>query len=153
MVYAAAIMRSYLLLIICEMRCCGHIPLCPCQPSCFQLLVGDTTNKCGLPQSTRSLFHVRTFWLHRQTWRDHGAPKRGAHWFVALWCCVDECAFSPSTQAQDHVRDLAECKRAELAHCPTGATSGGTGGRRNFCGHTTLTRHAPCPLHYWGART
>ena len=43
--------------------------------------------------------------------------------FSALRCYAEECAFSLSTQAQDHVWDLAEYKRVEPAHCPTGATS------------------------------
>ena len=51
---------------------------------------------------------------------------------VALRCYAEECAFSLSTQAQDHVWDLAEYKRVEPAHCPTGATSGGTGCERNI---------------------
>jgi hypothetical protein len=55
--------------------------------------------------------------------------------FVALRCYAEECAFSLSTQAQDHVWDLAEYKRVEPAHCPTGATSGGAS---CFCGHTTI---------------
>ena len=38
-----------------------------------------------------------------------------------------KCAFSLSTQAQDQVWDLAEYKRVESAHCPTGAATGGTG--------------------------
>jgi hypothetical protein len=52
--------------------------------------------------------------------------------FVALRCYAEECAFSLSTQAQDHVWDLAEYKRVEPAHCPTGATSGGTGCERSI---------------------
>jgi hypothetical protein len=52
----------------------------------------------------------------------------GLFGFVALLrCYAEKCAFSLSTQAQDHVWDLAEYKRVEPAHCPTGATSGGTG--------------------------
>ena len=56
--------------------------------------------------------------------------SKGLVGIVALRCYAEECAFSLSTQAQDHVRDLAEYKRVEPAHCPTGATSGGTGGER-----------------------
>jgi hypothetical protein len=41
-------------------RCgCGHddtFLLAPASPHAFQLLVGDTTNECGFPQSTRSFF-------------------------------------------------------------------------------------------------
>ena len=51
--------------------------------------------------------------------------------FVALRCYAEECVISLSTQAQDHVWDLAEYKRVEPAHCPTGATSGRTGCERN----------------------
>ena len=63
------------------------------------------------------------------------------HQFLSLFALhfhAEECAFSLSTQAQDHVWDLAEYKRVKPAHCPTGATSGGTSCERNFCGHTTL---------------
>ncbi len=53
--------------------------------------------------------------------------------FVALRFYAEECDFSLSTQAQDHVWDLAEYKRVELvAHCPNGATTGGTGSERNL---------------------
>ncbi len=52
--------------------------------------------------------------------------------FVALRCYAEKCAFSLSTQAQDHVWDLAEYKRVEPAHCPTGATSGGAGCERKL---------------------
>ncbi len=41
---------------------------------------------------------------------------------------MEEYAVFLSTQAQDHAWDLAKYKRVEPAHCPTGATSGGTGG-------------------------
>ncbi len=71
--------------------------------------------------------------------------SRGLVGFVALRCYAEECAFSPSTQAQDHVWDLVEYKRVEPAHCPTGAMSGGTGCERNIlwayhpiCLHTRL---------------
>jgi hypothetical protein len=71
------------------------------------------------------------------TWKLPGSPVilltvegHGARWFVALRCCAEECAISLSIQAQDHALDLAEYKRVEPAHCPTGATSGGTGGER-----------------------
>ena len=111
-----------------------HIPLCPCKPSCFQLLVGDTTNECGFPQSTRSLFHVKTSWLP-DDFADGGGttvPLSGELvGFVALRCYAEECAFSLSTKAQGHVWDLAKYKRPEAAHCPSGALSGGTGGERN----------------------
>ena len=43
-----------------------------------------------------------------------------------------ECAISLSTEAIGNVWNLAEYKRVEPAHCPTGATSGGTGGERFF---------------------
>jgi hypothetical protein len=56
----------------------------------------------------------------------------GLFGFVALRCSAEECAFSLSTQAQDHVWDLAEYKRVEPAHCPTGVTSGGAGCERNI---------------------
>ena len=59
-------------------------------------------------------------------------PLRGARWFVALRCYAEKYAFFLSTQAQDRVWDLAEYKRVETAHCPTGATSGGAGGERNL---------------------
>ncbi len=65
-------------------------------------------------------------------WRGHGAPKRGARWFVALRCYAEECAISLSTKAQAYSWDLAEYKQVEPAHCPTGATSGGTGGERKL---------------------
>jgi hypothetical protein len=42
-------------------------------------------------------------------------------------CNVDKYDFYLSTQAHDHVWDLVEYKQVEPAHCPTGATSGGTG--------------------------
>jgi hypothetical protein len=51
----------------------------------------------------------------------------GLFGFVALRCYAEEFAFSLSTQAQDHVWDLAEYKRVEPTHCPNGATSGGAG--------------------------
>jgi hypothetical protein len=53
-----------------------------------------------------------------------------ARWFVALRCYAEECAFSLSTQAQDHVCDLTEYRRVEPAQCQTGATSGGAGCER-----------------------
>ncbi len=52
--------------------------------------------------------------------------------FVALRCYAEECAFSLSTQAQDHVLDLAEYMRAEPARCPTSATSGVAGRERKL---------------------
>ena len=58
--------------------------------------------------------------------------SRGLVGFVALRLYAEECAFSLRTQAKDHVWDLAEYKRVELAHCPTGATSGGAGCERNL---------------------
>ncbi len=58
--------------------------------------------------------------------------SRGLFGFVALRCYAEECAFSLSTQAQDHLWDLVEYKRVEPAHCPTGATPGGTGCERNI---------------------
>ncbi len=58
--------------------------------------------------------------------------SRGLFGFVALWCYAEECAFSLSTQAQDHVWDLVEYKRVEPAHCPTGATSGWAGCERSI---------------------
>ncbi len=64
--------------------------------------------------------------------------SRGLFGFVALRCYAEECAFSLSTQAQYHVWDLAEYKRVEPAHCPTGATSEGKGcERKYYAGHTT----------------
>ena len=53
-------------------------------------------------------------------------------WQGLVSCKVGECAFSLGTQAQDHAWDLAEYKRVKPAHCPTGATSGGTGDERNL---------------------
>ncbi len=58
--------------------------------------------------------------------------SRGLFGFVALRCYAEECAFSLSAQAQDHVRDLAEYKRVEPAHCPNGATPGGAGCERSI---------------------
>ncbi len=37
-----------------------------------------------------------------------------------------------STRAQDNAWDLAEYKRVEPVHCPTGVTSGGTSGERKL---------------------
>ena len=45
--------------------------------------------------------------------------SRGLFGFVTPRCYAEECAFSLSTQAQDHVWDLVEYKRAEPAYCPT----------------------------------
>ena len=56
----------------------------------------------------------------------------GLFGFVELRCYAEECAFSLSTQVQDHGWDLAEYKRVEPAHYPTGATSGETGCERNL---------------------
>ncbi len=73
---------------------------------------------------------MRTFWLSVGFTDGEGITvllSGGLVRFVALRCYAEECAFSLSTQAQDHVWDLAEYKRVEPAHCPTGATSGGTG--------------------------
>jgi hypothetical protein len=84
-----------------------------------------------------------------------GGPKlplsRGLFGFVALRCYADKCAFSLSTQAQDHVWDLVEYKRVEPAHCPTGATSGGTGCERNIMRGIppSFFMRAPCSLHDW----
>ena len=52
--------------------------------------------------------------------------------FVALRCYAEECAFSVSIQAQDRVWDLAEYKRVEPVHYPTGATSAGAGCEKIF---------------------
>ena len=81
--------------------------------------------------------------------------SRGLFGSVALRCYAEECAFSLSTQAQDHVWDLAEYKRVEPAHCPTGATSGGTGSERNIMRGIPppFFMRAPCFLHDWGVRT
>jgi hypothetical protein len=58
-------------------------------------------------------------------------PLAGAR-CVALRCYAEECVFFLSTQAQDHVWDLAEYKWVEPAHCPTDATSGGAGYERKL---------------------
>ena len=84
--------------------------------------------------------------------------SRGLFGFVALRCYAEECAFSLSTQAQEHVWglwDLVEYKRVVPAHCPTGATSGGTGFERNIMRGIPppLFMRAPCSLHDWGVRT
>ena len=64
--------------------------------------------------------------------------SRGLFGFVALWCYAEECAFSLSTQVQDHAWDLAEYRRVEPAHCPTGATSVSDRMRaKYYAGHTT----------------
>ena len=78
--------------------------------------------------------------------------SRGLFGCVALRCYAEECAFSLSAQAQDHVWDLVECKRVELAHCPTGATSLGTGCERNIMRGIppSLFMRAPFSLHDWG---
>ncbi len=74
---------------------------------------------------------------------------------VAPRCYAEECAFSLSTQAQDHVWDLAEYKRVEPAHCSNGATSGGAGCERFFFVEMppSMFAHAPCPLHDRGVNT
>ena len=76
--------------------------------------------------------------------------SRGLFGFVALRCYAEECAFSLSTQAQDHVWDLAEYKRVEPAHCPTGATSVGTGCERSIMRGIPppFFMRAPCSLHF-----
>ncbi len=81
--------------------------------------------------------------------------SRGIFGFVALRCYAEESAFSLSTQAQDHVWELVEYKRVEPAHCPTGATSGGTGCERNIMWGIppSLFMRAHCSLHDWGVRT
>ena len=81
--------------------------------------------------------------------------SRGLFKFVALRCYAEEFAFSLSTQAQDHVWNLAEYKRVEPAHCPTGATSGGTGSERNIMRGIPppFFMRAPCSLHDWGVIT
>ena len=75
--------------------------------------------------------------------------------FVALRCYAEECAFSLSTQAQDHVWDLAEYKPSR-----TGALPNRRDVRRDrlrakyFVGIPPyLFAHTPCPLHDWGVRT
>ena len=76
-----------------------------------------------------------TFWLPVDFTDGGGTAvplSGGLVGFEALRCYAEECAFSLSTQAQDHVWDLAEYKRVEPAHCPTGATSGGTECERNL---------------------
>ncbi len=70
--------------------------------------------------------------------------SRGLFGFVLRYY-AEECAFSLSTQAQDHVWDLVEYKRVEPAHCPTGATSGGTRDMmraKYYAGHTALFLYA-----------
>ncbi len=51
--------------------------------------------------------------------------------FVALRCYAEECAFF-SEHTSERVWGLAEYKRVEPAHCPTGATSEGEGCERNI---------------------
>ena len=58
--------------------------------------------------------------------------SRGLFGSVALRCYAEECAFSLSKQVQGNAWDLAEYRRVEPAHCPTGATSGGTGCERKL---------------------
>ncbi len=66
-----------------------------------------------------------------------------------LRCYEEVCAFSLGTEAQGNVWDLAEYKRVEPAHCPTGAARRpeGQAASEIFCGPTTP------PLHDWGVRT
>ncbi len=75
--------------------------------------------------------------------------SKGLVGFVELRCYAEECAFSLSTQAQNHVWDLAECKRVESAQCLTEATSGRRGCEQNllWAYHPFLFAHAPCLLH------
>jgi hypothetical protein len=73
---------------------------------------------------------MRTLWLPVGFTDGGGATvslSGGLIGFVALLCYAEDRAFTLSTQAQNHVRDLAEYRRVEPAHCPTGATSGGAG--------------------------
>ncbi len=81
--------------------------------------------------------------------------SRGLVGFVALRCYVEECAFSLSTQAQGHVWNLVEYKQFEPAHCPTGATTGGTGCERNILWGIppSFFMRAPSSWHEWGVRT
>jgi hypothetical protein len=104
-----------------------HNPLCPCQPSCFQLLAEILQTSAASLDLPEALFHARVFWL-LDNFADGGGttvPLSGeARWFVALRCSAEERVCSLNTPAQDHVWDLAEYTRVELAHCPTGATPG-----------------------------
>ena len=124
--------------------------------------VGEAKRGVASPQSARSLFHVRVniqyfgFPMLLLTVEGPKVPlSRGLFGSVALRCYAEECAFSLSTQAQDHVWDLAEYKRVEPAHCPTGATSGGTVSERNIMRGIPppFFMRAPCSLHDWGVRT
>ncbi len=60
-------------------------------------------------------------------------------------CNVEECAFALGTQAQGNAWDLAEYKRAEPVHCPTGATFRGTSGERKrmWAYHPLCFRESP----------
>ena len=107
--------------------------------------------QCGFRQSIRSLFHVRTCWLPVEFTDGGGTTvplSGGLVGFVALQCYAEECAFSLSTHAQDHVWDLAEYKQVEPAYFPTGATSGGTSCERNllcaYHSHCLRTRLVLC---------
>ena len=122
--------------------------------------VGEAKRGVAFPQSARSLFHVRVkilgFPMLLLTVEEPKVPlSRKIFGFVALRCYAEECAFSLSPQAQDHAWDLAEYKRVEPAHCPTGATFGGIGCERNIMRGIPppFFMRAPCSLHNGGVRT
>ncbi len=57
---------------------------------------------------------MRAFWLPVDFIDGEGTTvplSGGLVGFVALRCYADECAFSLSTKAQDHVGDFAEYRR------------------------------------------
>ena len=89
----------------------------------YVLIYLGISKTMAFPQSARSLFHVRVnifgFPMLLLTVEGPKVPlSRGLFGCVALRCYAEECAFSLSTQAQDHVWDLFEYKRVEPAHCP-----------------------------------
>ena len=104
---------------------------------------------------TNSVVEQKPFWS--VVFKEHVETLHGIVRLIieTLRCYAEECAFSLSTQAQDHVWDLVEYKRAEPAHCPTGATSGGAGCERSIMRGKppSFFMHAPCSLNDWGVRT
>ncbi len=119
-----------------------HVHLCPCQPSCFQLLVGSTTNECGFPPSTRSCFNVRASWLPDDFDGGGGTTVPLSGGLVGLYRCGAMRRNAPSPWAHKHKTTPGTSLSTSESNRRTAQPARrqkGQAASENFCGHTTLT--------------